>query len=80
MAGIFSPVILVLAFPFSFFLVLAICAIQPMREAGTEPCLSMRMALVLLFEFGAVCGGNVLQKQKNIRCAFASVGEKLLHK
>lgn len=30
-----------------------------MREAGAEPCLSMRMALVLLFEFGAVCGGNV---------------------
>ena len=59
MAEIFSPVILVLAFPFSFFLVLAICAIQPMREAGAEPCLSMRMALVLLFEFGAVCGGNV---------------------
>ena len=58
-AEIFSPVILVLAFPFSFFLVLAICAIQPMREAGAEPCLSMRMALVLLFEFGAVCGGNV---------------------
>ena len=74
MAGIFSPVILVLAFPFSFFLVLAICAILPMHEAGTEPCLSMRMALVLLFEFGAVSVGNVKGKCRGKNKRIFAVG------